>query len=74
MRWEVESAFFLSALSERKTVATAVQIATEVSPKFDVASNLTLLDDAKVVVGIQEAGMSPKRSTRKEVENYSRTL
>jgi Putative DNA-binding domain len=57
---------FLSALSEEKTVATAVQIATEVSPKFDVASNLTLLDDAKVVVGIQEAGMSPKRSTRRE--------
>ena len=46
---------FLSALSQRKTVATAVEIATEVSPKFDVASNLTLLDDAKVVVGIQEA-------------------
>jgi hypothetical protein len=46
---------FLSALSEGKTVATAVEIATEVSPKFDVASNLTLLDDAKVVVGIQEA-------------------
>ena len=45
---------FLSALSEGKTVATAVEIATEVSPKFDVTSNLTLLDDAKVVVG-QEA-------------------
>jgi Putative DNA-binding domain len=65
---------FLSALCERKTVATAIEIATEVSSKFDVASNLTLLDEAKVVVGIQEAGMSPKRSTRKEVENYSRTL
>jgi hypothetical protein len=46
---------FLSALSEGKTVATAVEIATEVSPKFDVASNLMLLDEAKVVVGIQEA-------------------
>jgi hypothetical protein len=46
---------FLSALSERKTVATAVEIATEVSPKFDVVSCLMLLDNAKVVVGIQEA-------------------
>jgi hypothetical protein len=46
---------FLSALSKGKTVATAAEIATAVSPKFDVASNLALLDDAKVVVGIQEA-------------------
>ena len=46
---------FLSELSKGKTVATAAEIATAVSPKFDVASNLALLDDAKVVVGIQEA-------------------
>ena len=47
---------FLSALSEGKTVATAVEIATEASPRFDVVSCLTLLDDARVVVvGIQEA-------------------
>ena len=46
---------FLSALSKGKTVATAAEIATAVSPKFDVASNLALLDDAKVVVGIHEA-------------------
>jgi hypothetical protein len=46
---------FLRALSEGKTVATAVEIATEVAPEFDVASSLRLIDDAKVVVGIQEA-------------------
>jgi hypothetical protein len=46
---------FLSELSKGKTVATAAEIATAVSPKFDVASNLALLDDAKVVVGIHEA-------------------
>jgi hypothetical protein len=46
---------FLSGLSEGKTVATAVEIATEASPRFDVVSCLMLLDDARVVVGIQEA-------------------
>jgi hypothetical protein len=46
---------FLRALSEGKTVATAVGIATEVAPKFDVASSLRLIDDSKVIVGIQEA-------------------
>jgi hypothetical protein len=45
---------FLSALSEGKTVATAVEIATEASPRFDVVSCPMLLDDARVVVGIQE--------------------
>jgi hypothetical protein len=45
---------FLRALSEGKTVATAIGIATEVAPKFDVVSSLRLIDDAKVVVGIQE--------------------
>jgi len=46
---------FLGALSEGKTVATAVEIATEVAPKFDVVSSLRLIEDAKVVVGIQGA-------------------
>jgi hypothetical protein len=46
---------FLRALSEGKTVATALGIATEVVPKFDVVSSLRLIDDLKVVVGIQEA-------------------
>jgi len=46
---------FLRALSEGKTVATAVGVATEVAPKFDVASSVRLVDDAKVIVGIQEA-------------------
>jgi len=44
---------FLRALSEGKTVATAVAIATEVTPEFDVVANLRLIEDAKVVVGIQ---------------------
>ena len=47
--------FLLQALSEGKTVATAIGIATEVVPKFDVVSSLRLIDDLKVVVGIQEA-------------------
>jgi len=46
---------FLCALSEGKTVATAIGIATEVVPKFDVVSSLRLIDDLKVIVGIQEA-------------------
>ena len=44
---------FLGALSEGKTVATGVGIATEVAPEFDVVANLRLIEDAKVVVGIQ---------------------
>ena len=39
----------------RCTVATAVEIATEVTPKFGVVSSLRPVDNAKVVVGIQEA-------------------
>jgi hypothetical protein len=45
---------FLRALSEGKTVATAVGIATEVVPKFDVVSSLRLIGDLKVIVVIQE--------------------
>jgi hypothetical protein len=46
-----------SALGDGSTdteAATAVEIAPEVTPKFDVISNLKLLDDVKVAVGIQE--------------------
>jgi Putative DNA-binding domain len=46
---------FLHAVSKGQTVATAVGIATEVTPKFQATSNLALLEDASVVVGIQEA-------------------
>jgi hypothetical protein len=46
---------FLGALSEGKTVATAAEIATKTTPKFDVVSSLRLIDDAKVVAGIQGA-------------------
>jgi hypothetical protein len=46
---------FLRALSEGQTVATAVGFATEATPKFEAASNLALLENANVVVGIQEA-------------------
>jgi hypothetical protein len=35
-------------------VTTVVEIATEVTPEFDVIANLKLLDDVKVAVGIQE--------------------
>jgi len=41
-------------MARRTEVATAVEIATEVTRKFDVISNLKLLDDVKVAVGIQE--------------------
>jgi hypothetical protein len=44
-----------SAVSKGQTVATAVGIATEATPKFQATSNLALLEDARVVVGIQEA-------------------
>jgi hypothetical protein len=41
-------------MARRAEAATAVEIASEVTPKFDVISNLKLLDDVKVAVGIQE--------------------
>jgi hypothetical protein len=41
-------------MARRTEAATAVEIAPEVTPKFDVISNLKLLDDVKVAVGIQE--------------------
>jgi len=41
-------------MARRTEVATAVEIATEFTPKFDVISNLKLLDDVKVAVGIQK--------------------
>ena len=46
---------FLRALSERKTVATAAEIAIEVTPKFDLVFILRLIEAAKIVVGTQEA-------------------
>lgn len=46
---------YLGALSEGKTVATTAEIATEAAPKFDVVCSLRLIEDAKVVVGIQGA-------------------
>jgi hypothetical protein len=46
---------FLRALSEGKTVATAAEIATETAPRFDAVSSLRLIEQAKVVVGIQGA-------------------
>jgi hypothetical protein len=56
---------FLRALSEGKTVATAVGIATEVAPKFDVVSSLRLIDDAKVVVGISGSPMVANARSRR---------
>jgi Putative DNA-binding domain len=46
---------FLRALSEGQTVATAVGIATEATPTFEAAPNLALLENANVLVNIQEA-------------------
>jgi hypothetical protein len=46
---------FLRTLSEGNTVAAAVEIAIAVTPQFDVVSNLKLIEEAKVVVGVQEA-------------------
>ncbi len=46
---------FLRALSEGQTVAMAVWFATAATSKFEVASNLSLLIDANVIVGIHEA-------------------
>jgi hypothetical protein len=46
---------FLQALSEGKTGATAIRIATETAPKFDIGPTLELIDNANVVVGIREA-------------------
>ena len=46
---------FLRALSEGQTVAIAAGIASEGTPKFELASNLALLIDANVVIGVREA-------------------
>jgi hypothetical protein len=46
---------FVRALSEGQTVTIAVRAATAATSKFDVASNLALLIDANVIVGIHEA-------------------
>jgi hypothetical protein len=46
---------FLRALSERKTVAAAAEIAIEVAPQFDLVFILRLIEAAKIVVGTQEA-------------------
>ena len=46
---------FVRALSEGQMVATAVAIATDATPKFEVCSNLALLREVNAVVAIQEA-------------------
>jgi hypothetical protein len=46
---------FVRALSEGQTVASAVRAATATTSKFEVGSNLALLKDANVIVGIHEA-------------------
>jgi hypothetical protein len=46
---------FVRALSEGQSMATAVRVATVAAPEFEVASNLSLLMDANVVVAIREA-------------------
>jgi Putative DNA-binding domain len=46
---------FLRALAQGQTVATAAAIASAAAPKFELAANLALLQEANVVVGIREA-------------------
>jgi hypothetical protein len=46
---------FLRALSEGQIVATAAAIATDATPTFELYCNLAVLQDANVVVAIQEA-------------------
>jgi hypothetical protein len=46
---------FLRALAQGQTVATAAAIAGVDTPKFELAANLVLLQEANVVVGMQEA-------------------
>jgi len=45
---------FLRALSEGQTVAIAVRAATAATSEFEVVSNLALLMDANVIVGIHQ--------------------
>ena len=44
---------FIRALSEGQTVASAGAIANDLTSEFDVACGLGLIEDAKVVVGVQ---------------------
>ena len=46
---------FIAALSEGQTMATAVEAAKGAMPDFDIASNLMLLIDAEIVVGLRES-------------------
>ena len=45
---------FISALSERHTMATAVRTGKTATPDFDIASNLAILRDANIVVGFHD--------------------
>jgi hypothetical protein len=45
---------FLRALSDGQTVAIAVRAATAATSEFEVVSNLALLMDANVIVGIHQ--------------------
>lgn len=45
---------FISALSQGRTIAAAVDAATAADPKFDIAINRALLIEANVVIGIRE--------------------
>jgi Putative DNA-binding domain len=43
---------FISALAEGHTMATAVAAGRAVTPEFDIASNLAILGEANIVVGL----------------------
>ena len=45
---------FINALAEGHTIAMASAAGVAVAPDFDIASNLSLLADANVVVGLRD--------------------
>lgn len=53
-RLPVGGCAFISALSQGRTVAAAIDAGVAAAPKFDIATNLALLIESDVVVGIRE--------------------
>ena len=45
---------FISALSQGRTIAAALDAATATDPQFDIAINRALLIEANIVIGIRE--------------------
>src|SRR5262245_29272025 len=49
---------FISALSQGRTIAAALDTATAADPMFDIAINRALLIEANVVIGIREQALT----------------